>query len=303
MAFVETRDGIRLYYEEAGSGTTILFLHEFAGDYRSWEAQLRFFARRHRVIAYSARGYLPSDTPKAPDAYSFQHFADDAVDVLDRFEISRAHLVGLSMGGYSALHVGLNHPERTLSLTLAGTGSGSEPERQEAFRQDALEMAKQFESIGSTEVAKTYGSRPGRVPFEVKDARGYHEFARQFGEHDALGSANTMRSFQGCRPSLYDFGDRLRLLAVPTLIMVGDEDDACIEPSLFLKRTIPASGLAMFPRTGHAINLEEPALFNQTLDLFLTLSESGRWPARDPRSRWPELSSRIPIATAASEEG
>ncbi len=284
MAFAKTRDGTRLYYEEVGSGTPILFLHEFAGDYRSWEPQLRFFSRRHRAIVYSARGYLPSEAPAAPDAYSFRHFMNDAIDVLDQLAIQQAHLVGLSMGGYSTLQVGLNHPDRALSLTLAATGSGSERGRQEEFRRGALETAKQFETLGSVEVAETYGLGPGRVPFEVKDPRGYREFSQQFGQHDALGSAHTMRGFQGGRPSLYDFEDNLRRLAVPTLIVVGDEDDACIEPSLFLKKTITTSGLAMFPKTGHAINLEEPALFNQTLDLFLTLAEAGRWPARDPRS-------------------
>jgi len=284
MAFAKTRDGTRLYYEEAGSGTPILFLHEFAGDYRSWEPQLRFFSRRHRAIAYSARGYLPSEAPASPEAYGFRHFMNDVIDVLDHLAIRQAHLVGLSMGGYSTLQVGLNHPDRALSLTLAATGSGSERGRQEEFRRGALETAKQFENLGSVEVAETYGSGPGRVPFEVKDPRGYREFSQQFGQHDALGSAHTMRGFQGGRPSLYDFEDNLRRLAVPTLIVVGDEDDACIEPSLFLKKTIATSGLAMFPKTGHALNLEEPALFNQTLDLFLTLAEAGRWPARDPRS-------------------
>ena len=284
MAFAKTRDGTRLYYEEAGSGTPILFLHEFAGDYRSWEAQLRHFSRRHRVIAYSARGYVPSDIPASPEAYSFRHFMSDAIDVLDHLGIRGAHLVGLSMGGYSTLQVGLNHPDRTLSLTVAGTGSGSERGRQEEFRRGAQETAKQFELHGSAEVAQTYGLGPGRVPFEIKDPRGYREFAQQFGQHDAVGSAQTMRGFQGLRPSIYDFEDNLRRLAVPTLIIVGDEDDACVEPSLFLKRTIATSGLAMFPKTGHAINLEEPDLFNRTLDAFLTLVEAGRWRLRDPRS-------------------
>jgi proline iminopeptidase len=188
------------------------------------------------------------------------------------------------MGGYSTLQVGLNHPDRALSLTLAGTGSGSERGRQEEFRRGAQETAKQFETLGSAEVAQTYGLGPGRVPFEVKDPRGYREFAQQFGQHDAQGSAHTMRGFQGARPSIYDFEDNLRRLAIPTLIIVGDEDDACIEPSLFLKKKIATSGLAVFPKTGHAINLEEPALFNQTLDMFLTLVEAGRWHPRDPRS-------------------
>ena len=65
---------------------------------------------------------------------------------------------------------------------------------------------------------------------------------------------------------------------------MGDEDDACLEPSVFLKKAIAASGLAMFPKTGHVLNLEEPALFNETLERFLVQAEAGRWTARDPRS-------------------
>jgi proline iminopeptidase len=102
--------------------------------------------------------------------------------------------------------------------------------------------------------------------------------------HDAQGSAHTQRGFQAGRPSLYEFEDRLRQLALPVLVISGDEDDSCIQPSLFLKRTIPASGLAVFPKTGHVINLEEPALFNETLERFLALVELGRWPPRDPAS-------------------
>ena len=151
MPHAVTRDKVKLYFEEAGSGTPILFLHEFAGDYRSWEAQMRFFSRRHRCIAYSARGYLPSEIPGSGDAYSFRHFTSDAVDVLDHLGVRRAHIVGLSMGGYTALQVGLNHPDRALSLTLAATGSGSERGRQEEFRRSAHETAKQFESLGAAE--------------------------------------------------------------------------------------------------------------------------------------------------------
>jgi 3-oxoadipate enol-lactonase len=123
-----------------------------------------------------------------------------------------------------------------------------------------------------------------RIPFLVKDPRGFGEFQRQLAEHDAKGSANTSRGFQGTRPSLYDFESKLKKLTTPALIVVGGEDDRCIEPSLFLKQTIPASGLVMFPKTGHVVNLEEPDLFNQVVGDFLSLVEAGRWAARDPRS-------------------
>jgi proline iminopeptidase len=287
MPYATTTDSVRLHYEDVGSGTPILFIHEFAGDHRSWEPQLRYFSRRHRCVAYSARGYSPSDVPASPDAYSYRHFMTDAVAVLDHLQIGKAHLVGLSMGGYSVVQLGINFAARALSLTIAGCGSGSERWVTDEFRRGAEATARQFETLGSTEVANTYGLGPGRVPFIVKDPRGYAEFNAHFAQHDARGSANTMRGFQGARPSVYDFEADVRRIALPALIVVGDEDDPCVEPSLFLKQWIPASGLAMFPKTGHVVNLEEPDLFNSTVADFIARAEAGRWPPRDPRSMRP----------------
>jgi 3-oxoadipate enol-lactonase len=284
MPYAITPDNVRLHYEEVGSGLPILFVHEFAGDHRSWEPQLREFGKRYRCIAYAARGYTPSDVPADKDAYSYQHVMRDCVAVLDHLGIDQAHIVGLSMGGYTTLQVALNHPARVRSMTLAGTGSGSERWYTEAFHQHSRALAQQFEREGASHVAQTYGRGPSRIPFEIKDARGFAEFARMLAEHDAQGSANTSRGFQGARPSLYDFESGIRALKIPALIVVGDEDDHCIEPSLFLKATIAASGLVMFPKTGHVVNLEEPDLFNQVVGDFLTRVDAGRWGARDPRS-------------------
>jgi proline iminopeptidase len=284
MPYAITSDNVRLHYEEVGSGLPILFVHEFAGDHRSWEPQLREFGKRYRCIAYAARGYTPSDVPADKDAYSYQHVMRDCVAVLDHLGIDQAHIVGLSMGGYTTLQVALNHPARVRSMTLAGTGSGSERWYTEAFHQHSRALAQQFEREGASHVAQTYGRGPSRIPFEIKDARGFAEFARMLAEHDAQGSANTSRGFQGARPSLYDFESGIRALKIPALIVVGDEDDHCIEPSLFLKATIAASGLVMFPKTGHVVNLEEPDLFNQVVGDFLTRVDAGRWGARDPRS-------------------
>jgi len=288
MPFAVTSDKVQLYYEEVGQGTPILFVHEFAGDHRSWEPQLREFGKRYRCIAYAARGYPPSDVPPSPDAYSYQHVMRDAVAVLDHLKIEQAHIVGLSMGGYITLQFALNHPNRVRSMTLAGTGSGSERWYTDTFHKNSRELALMFEREGSAEVATTYGIGPSRVPFMIKDARGFAEFSKHLAEHDAQGSAHTSRGFQGARPSLYDFEDAMRRLTIPALIVVGDEDDRCIEPSLFLKAAIPASGLVMLPKTGHAVNLEEPDLFNQVVGDFLVRADAGRWGPRDPRSIAPK---------------
>jgi 3-oxoadipate enol-lactonase len=283
MPHAVTKDNCRLYFEEAGSGTPIIFLHEFAADYTNWEPQMRYFSRGHRCITYSARGYTPSDVP-AGEVYTHTHFYTDALAVLDHLKIDRAHLVGLSMGAYSSLQIGLNAPQRALSMTLAGVGSGSEIENLDAWRKQCRANAEQFETLGAADVAKVTREAPSRIPFLVKDPRGHADFYAALARHDAKGSANTMRGFQGGRPSIYTMTDAIRGVATPALIICGDEDDPCVGPSLFLKKHLPAAGLAMFPKSGHVLNLEEPALFNETVERFVTLVEAGRWPVRDPRS-------------------
>ncbi|WP_029585750.1 alpha/beta fold hydrolase [Bradyrhizobium sp. URHD0069] len=284
MSYAVTNDNVRLYFEEAGEGTPIIFLHEFAADYTNWEPQMRYFSRGHRCIAYSARGYTPSDVPPAAEVYTYRHFYNDALTVLDHLEIAKAHFVGLSMGAYSSLQIGLNNPERALSLTLAGVGSGSSLENLEAFRGQCRANADQYETIGAAEVAKATREAPSRIPFLLKDPRGHADFYDALARHDAKGSANTMRSFQGGRPSIYTMTEAIRKVTTPTLIICGDEDDNCIEPSLFLKKHLPAAGLTFFPKSGHVLNLEEPALFNEMVERFVAFAEAGRGPVRDPRS-------------------
>lgn len=133
-------------------------------------------------------------------------------------------------------------------------------------------------------VAAEYGSGPARVQFENKDPRGFSEFVAMLAEHSSLGSANTLRGVQMARPSVYELQEPLAALKVPTLIMAGDEDDPCLDASLYLKRTIPSAGLTLLPKTGHALNLEEPDLFNRLVDDFVHQAEAGRWSLRDPRS-------------------
>jgi len=245
---------------------------------------MRYFSRGHRCIAYSARGYTPSDVPSSKEVYTYKHFYTDAIAVLDHLKIAKAHFVGLSMGSYSSLQIGLNHPERALSLTLAAVGSGSNLENLETFRKQCQANGEQYETIGAAEVAKATREAPSRISFLLKDPRGHADFYAALARHDSKGSANTMRCFQGGRPSIYTMTEAIRKVPTPTLIICGDEDDNCIEPSLFLKKHLPASGLSFFPKTGHVLNLEEPALFNEMVERFIALAEAGRWPARDIRS-------------------
>ncbi len=284
MAYVTSDDGVRLYYEEAGSGVPIVFAHEFGGDYRSWEPQLRHFSRSHRCIAFNARGYPPSHVPADPKRYGQDRAREDMLTVLDGLGIARAHIHGLSMGGFAALHFGMEYPQRCLSLVVAGCGYGAGPDVREQFLQETSAVAGRIESETMEKFGRVYSLGPTRVQYRNKDPRGWQEFENQLCEHSSLGSANTMRGVQGRRPSLFDLEDRIRAIDLPVLIVNGDEDDPCLDAGLFLKRSMVSSALVLLPRTGHLCNLEEPALYNQVCGDFMHLVEANRWEARDPRS-------------------
>ncbi|MGH7063653.1 MAG: alpha/beta fold hydrolase, partial [Stellaceae bacterium] len=268
MPQLSTDDGVGLYYEETGSGTPIVFVHEFADDHRGYEGQLRYFGRRYRTVAFNARGYPPSDVPDAPERYSQHRARDDIRAVLDALAIEKAHIVGISMGGFATLHFGLAYPARALSLVVAGCGYGAEPGKRQQFHDETAKTIALIEGRGMGEASKTYAQGPSRVQFQNKDPRGWTEFAAHLAEHSTKGSALTMRGVQALRPSLWELTDGMRRLEVPTLVMTGDEDDPCLEPGLLMKRTIPSAALVVFPNTGHALNLEEPDLFNRSLDEF-----------------------------------
>lgn len=273
-------NGVEIYYEEHGQGTPILFCHEFAGDHRSWEPQVRFFARRYRAITYSARGYFPSSVPTDDAAYSEEQAIEDAYELLRFLGIDKAHIVGLSMGGNLSLKLGLAHPDVCLSLVVAGAGFGSTNPAE--FRADALKTAGMIEQVGMEQFAETYGRGPSRLRFEQKDPNGFAELLLQLKEHSTAGSALTMRNVQGKRKTVYEVADQLPGLEVPTLVISGDEDELALEPALLMKRKIPNSGLLIVPKTGHTVNLEEPALFNQAVIDFISAVEQGAWtPRRD----------------------
>ncbi len=285
MPAIVTDDGVTLHAEETGQGEPLLFVHEFAGDHRSWEPQVRFFSASYRCVTYAARGYLPSDVPTDPDMYSQARAIADAVTVLDGLQIGQAHLVGLSMGGFTALHLAMAYPDRVRSAVVAGAGYGAEPEHAEAFRAESVLTAAAFAAEGAAKVAERYALGPARVQFQNKNPRGWAEFAAALAAHSSLGSALTMRGVQAARPSLYALADDLARISVPVLVLVGDEDEGCLEPALMLKRTIPTAGLAVLPRTGHTANLEDPDVFNRAVDGFLASVARGAWRPRDPRSR------------------
>jgi pimeloyl-ACP methyl ester carboxylesterase len=270
-------DGVQIAYEEAGAGVPIVFCHEFAGSMDSWKLQVSYFSRRYRSITYNARGYVPSGVPASPDDYSQEHQIETLYQLLRHLGIDQAYLCGLSMGAHCVLNFGLAHPEMCRGIIAAGAGTGSADAG--VMRRESEERADKL-IAGGMAAQETYLVGITRIRFREKDPAGWAEFARLFLAHSPEGSANTLRGFQARRPTLYSRADEFAKMDVPTLVIVGDEDDPCLEPALFLKRTIPRAGILALPQTGHACNLEEPQMFNQGVAEFLAQVEAGRWGPR-----------------------
>lgn len=279
MPHITARDGVRLYYDEAGSGTPVIFVHEYAGDYRTWEPQMRHFARSHRCVTYSQRGYPPSDVPDDPEQYGQDIARDDVLALMDALGIDKAHVVGHSMGAYTALHVGIHYPQRCLSVVAAGCGYGSSPDPQvvEQSRAASREVGKMFETEDFAVAAARYADGATRQTQKHKDPRGFTEFARMLAEHSPEGHALTMLNLQARRPTLWEMEDDLRRFSVPLLVLVGDEDEWCLDGSVFLKRTVPTAGLLVVPRSSHTITSEEPAQFNSACAELFAAAEAGCW--------------------------
>ncbi|MGE3709872.1 MAG: alpha/beta fold hydrolase [Hyphomicrobiaceae bacterium] len=277
MPTITSFDGTKLYYEEAGEGTPVVFVHEYAGDYRSWEPQLRHLSRSHRCITFSARGYPPSDVPEGAEKYSQDIARRDVVALMDALRVKKAHVVGHSMGAYTTLHVGIHDPERCLSLVAAGCGWGSNPAERDASKVLVHDIARMFREDGIEVAAAKYADFPMRHAYKYKDPRGWTEFAAMLADHSGIGSALTMLRVQLERPTLWELEEPLKALQVPLLVIVGDEDDACLDGSVFVKRKAPQAALLVVPRASHTIPSEEPDVFNRALAELFASVEAGRW--------------------------
>lgn len=275
-------NGVDLYYEDTGEGYPVVFCHELAGDARSWDPQVNAFSRIYRCITFSYRGFPPSSVPEEPEAYSLDIQIEDLRALLDELGIEQAHIVGLSLGANLALHFAFRYPEYCRSIVVAGCGTGST--NRERFEQDLDEMVALLGKKDMGAFADVYSLGPSRLPYKRKDPKGWDVFRRQLAEHSAVGTALTVLGILRPRPTIFALQEQLRNLEVPALILIGDEDEPCVDPAVFMKREIPVCGLVVIPQSGHTINLEEPEKFNRAVDDFLRMVEAGRWASRVPIS-------------------
>jgi pimeloyl-ACP methyl ester carboxylesterase len=260
-------NGVKLYYEIEGQGPALALVHEFAGSARSWAPQVAAFRSRYRVLTYNCRGYPPSTVPGDPGAYSQDLSIEDLRRLLEHLRIEEVCLLGFSMGGGIALNFAIRHPGGVRALVLVGTGSGSED--RSTFAAAFGAVADRLEREGAAAVADDYLRGPTRVQLLRKRPGAWERLREEFGQLSGAGLANTIRRAITRRPAVYELAEELRTLPVPTLVLVGAEDQPALKASEFLAATIPGARLQVFPRSGHMLNLEEPDRFNAAVLGFL----------------------------------
>ena len=271
-------NGVNLYYEVTGEGFPLVLSHEFAGTCKSWEPQVRFFSRRYQVITYNQRGFPPSDVPQKASDYSQDILIEDLYQLLRYLGIKQAYVGGCSMGGNVALNFGIAHPEMTRALIMVASGAGTTG--RDTLVPSLEDLARQLEAAGWKTMAEQYAQGPSRIQYKRKDPHGWQEFVDDLAAHSNEGSIHLINEVIIKRPLVSELEAELKKLKIPALIMIGDEDEWCIDPALIMKKHMPGAGLLVFPQSGHVINLEEPATFNQALLDFLTAVESEKWVVR-----------------------
>lgn len=257
MPFANLGD-FRLFYEDLGQGDPTVWLHGFTLDHRMWRPQVEYFVSQYRLILPDARGHGRSDV--TPSGYSRADRVEDLLRLADILKIERFHLIGLSMGGSTAVGFALKHPDRVRSLTListgvAGYGAGKKLDRLDEIGRKAGPTAARDKWM---EWALAWYQEPSRAAIGV--------FMREMIEH--YSGAVWADPKRGRYPREYDL-DRVAALTLPSLIVAGELDRVFIPLARQLHRLIPGNQLIVYPETGHMVNLERPDQLNADLKVFL----------------------------------
>ena len=268
MSEFTTADGIRIYYESKGSGSPILFVHEFGGDYRSWTRQVDALSSDHRCITYSARGFWPSDAPDDETRYGQTQASGDLVALMDHLQLDAAHLVGTSMGSFTSLDVALANPGRVHSLTLVGNSSGPrDAAERDHYRKTWIgEEVRLRETRGQAGAVEVLRQDPAYQSFQQQDPDGWAVYAANLEQQPVHSAIHILKTLHWHRISLFDRLDRIRAFSKPVLLVTGDEDYYLVgETNRLLERTLPHCNHLNFEQTGHLANIERSQRFNETL--------------------------------------
>jgi len=257
MPILQLRD-IRLYYEVAGEGDPIVFIHGLGSSARDWEYQVPFFAPCYRVVVFDVRGHGRSDKPPGP--YSVPLFAQDTAALIRALEAAPAHVVGISMGGMIALQLAVDEPALVRSLVVVNSG----PELVVRTFRERLMILQRFlivRLLGMRKMGEVLSQRlfprPDQAPLRQM-------FVERWAENDPRAYREAMRALVG-----WSVADRLGDIRCPTLVIASDQDYTPVSAKEAYVARMPNARLVVISDAHHAVTVERPDEFNQVLLDFL----------------------------------
>ncbi len=266
-------NGIRIYYEERGTGPAMVWAHGLEGTWRGWEATMAYFQNRYRVIAYDARGHGRSEIPDRPEAYSQEIMVQDMRGVMDALGVVQAIVGGHSMGANVALNLALRYPERCLGLIPVGIGSGSSD--QPWWRDWWGALADLAEQQGMA----AYFEEMKKLPAwgsAFADPKTGKQVTGETLNSSPKGIAYTIRGVQRERLPIFQLASKLEKLPVETLVVLSEEDTPVVECSQFIVQRVPRASLEIIPAKSHWTHLEAPEKFLAAVDRFVSRLAVGK---------------------------
>src|SRR5881397_260513 len=246
-------NGIEIDYAVTGRGRPVILSHGYGATRRMWDGQHAVLGDRYRLITWDMRGHGQTETPDDPAQYSTELTVADTRALLQALGVNRAVVGGLSLGGYVSLASYLAHPEMVRALVICDSGPGyRNAEARAAWNRRAHERAVELEARG----LDALGGRSR----EVREAAGFHRSAQ--------GLAHAARGMLAQRDSRVI--DGIPSITVPTLVIVGDQDQPFLAPCEYMAKKIPGARLEVIAGAGHSSNLDQPEAFNRVLLDFLT---------------------------------
>ena len=260
--FAEVSDG-RLFYQSAGSGDVIVFIHGNTGDHRHWDDQFDFFSKNYRIVRYDVRGFGQSSLPVENESYTDY---EDLGTLLDHLDVRSAHIVGWSMGSAIAVDFSLACPDRVKSLTLVGPWVfGYSSLAQQAMNADIAEVGTVITEVGQGAAVDAWMKAPFFSATIVDPVAG--EKFRQIANDYSFWAFTHSSPQRVLEPSV---GGRISEIQVPTLILTAEHDiPACLEVADLLDESLPDSRKITIEETGHLLHMEKPEKFNQHLTDFI----------------------------------
>lgn len=279
---VETSDGFALCVEECGpeGRDTILFAHEFGGDMSSWDGVFESLSESFRCIRFAARGFHPSDVPSEVSAYGQDRSTRDLLDAAEAMGLRRFHIVGCSMGSFTALMAAIEAPDAILSLTLIGCSTGPQGAEERRVYREALsqEMTLLDDKAGDGAV-EWFATDSAYARMGEKQPAIWRAYLDHLKFQSVEGARNVLNTVHWNRPSLMGLREGIEKITAPVLVLYGVEDHSLVlQTAPFLRDCLSKCRVLPVPGTGHLVHLEEPDLF---LDALLQLLQETELPKGD----------------------